>query len=577
MNMKKLFTNFLVCTLKNKKFIANILIIFFLIIANAVETYSQQYHIQGNISTDSAVISYVYLTFIEQGDTSKKYSTITDANGNYQINIITEIKEDNPVIPKNIELGQNYPNPFSVETVVPYKLNNQADIIINIYNILGEKVKTFKLGLQINGIHAVIWDGRNNFGNKVAPGIYLYQLLTKDEMLVNKMVYTGGGRTLIPFFKSNKFLSEGGINLSKKFVKKERVTKQPQEYTVYIENIDNTQPKILAYEFKNIAIQNDTVINFQVKKAEWKSLGLENETVTAIAVDPVSSNIIYAGTMSDFSAGMNGKLFKSNDYGETWDTLLIGGSYRDIIIDPANNNVIYALPGSIIKSEDSGQTWETIINGINIDSETRLQCLAMNPKNPNILYAGTAGFFLGALYKSYDGGLHWNEIGNDSLLDGVINLAIGPIDTNNIYAGTSGRGILWKSTDAGNTWFRTGLDEKGAHDILVDPLQPLNVYAGLRGIFKTENGGISWKEFDNGLPEGIIDVVKIQNYNSQLFIVVTFGDDGGIYKYSDLQNKWVEIGIDNLHVSYYYSDLEISTNSNKLFFGGKGIYVMELK
>jgi len=76
---------------------------------------------------------------------------------------------------------------------------------------------------------------------------------------------------------------------------------------------------------------------------------LENETVTAIAVDPIYPNIIYAGTRYDYSAGINGKLFKSTDSGATWDTLLIGGGYRSILIDPSNHNIIYAAWGGIMK------------------------------------------------------------------------------------------------------------------------------------------------------------------------------------------------------------------------------------
>ena len=146
-----------------------------------------------------------------------------------------------------------------------------------------------------------------------------------------------------------------------------------------------------------------------------------------------------------------------------------------------------------MKSEDGGNTWKPIVNGIDINYETRVQCLAMNPKNLNILYAGTGGFFGGTLYKSYDGGMNWNEIGNNSLLDGVFNIAIDPIDTNNIYAGTAWRGILWKSIDAGNIWFRTGLGEKGLiHDIFINSQSHSIIYVGTYtpGFFKTEDGGI---------------------------------------------------------------------------------------
>lgn len=68
-----------------------------------------------------------------------------------------------------------------------------------------------------------------------------------------------------------------------------------------------------------------------------------------------------------------------------------------------------------------------------------------------------------------------------------------------------------------------------------------------------------------------------QSESSRLFIIATYGDDGGIYEYSFLQNQWNRIGIDNLHITYYYSSLKIISSPNKLYFGSKGMYVMDLK
>ncbi|PJB02445.1 MAG: hypothetical protein CO127_00150 [Ignavibacteria bacterium CG_4_9_14_3_um_filter_36_18] len=313
---------------------------------------------------------------------------------------------------------------------------------------------------------------------------------------------------------------------------------------------------------------------------EWTFLGLENETVTAIAIDPVDPNIIYAGTLYDFSAGINGKLFKSINGGTTWDTLLVVGGYRKIIIDPLNPNIIYAASGGIMKSEDQGKTWQTIVNGIYIDYEKRVQSLAMNPKNPKVLYAGTGGFYGGTMYKSYDGGMHWNEIGNDSLNDGVVSIAIDPIDTNVIYAGTAWRGILWKSTDAGNTWFHTGLGELGVHDIFIDPQTPTILYVGVPwlGIFKTENSGIYWENISQNLPTNCSVIKILKSSSSRLFLIASSRNVSGIYEY-DIYNKWNKTGIDTLeNQNYYYSDLKISSNPDKLYFGGKGgVYVMDLK
>lgn len=554
-----------------KMLFIKVLVIFLLIISQAA--LSQTYHVSGNISAGSTTVSYASITFTEESNSSNTFTTLTDTAGNYQLDIVTAIKNE-PIIPQSIELAQNYPNPFSSETEIPYKLNKQSDVSIKIYNILGQEVKTFRIGTQVNGVHGVRWDGTNNRGEKVSTGIYLYQLITGNEAQVKKMLFSGNSKVI------NVFGTDDFSYHNRKPGKKEISQHILRAYKVQITNVDSTQPKILFTEIQNIIVKHDTTINFQVQRAEqWRFLGLENETVTAIAVDPIDPKIIYAGTLYDYSAGIQGKLFKSTDAGTTWDTLVIGGGYRNILIDPSNHNIMYASPGGIIKSEDGGKTWQPIMDGIYLDAETRVQSLAMNPKNPNVLYAGTGGFFLGNFYKSYDGGLHWTKTPSDSLRDGVVSIAVDPIDTNNVYAGTAWRGILWKSTDAGSNWFRTGLGETGLliHDILINPDQPSTAYAGLRGIFKTEDGGINWESISEGLPI-LNDVIKIQKYNSsRLFIVATFGDDGGIYEYSFLQRQWIRIGINALHVSYYYSDLKIYSNPDKLYFGGKGIYVMGLK
>ena len=530
--------------------------------------------VKGKVSTTTEAVKNALVTFFDENDTTKSYPTLTDSLGNYSIGLITGIGENTATVPTKFELAQNYPNPFTTSTAISYKLNKQSDVQVTIYNILGREVKKFMLGEQPSGVHGILWDGRNNLGEKVTTGIYFYRLNAGKESLVNKMLFTRGDD------RDGNLTVSGNFVLPAQLSKVATVNNSVKSYTARIENTDSTNPRVVVMETENITIIKDTTINFQVQEGEqWHSLGLKNETVTAIAVDPKNTNIIYAGTLYDYSAGINGKLFKSIDGGITWDTLLVGGGYSEILIDPLNTNIIYALPGTIIKSKDGGQTWQSIIDGIYLDFETRLRSLAMNPKDPNELYAGTAGFFGGNLYKSNDGGLHWNKVGDDSLRDGVICIAIDPVDSRNVYTGTADRGILWKSSDAGATWFRTELGEIGTHDIYIDSQTPARVYAGMNrlGIFKSENGGMNWENFSQGLPQDC-NVMKIRKYNySRLFVNATFGEEGGIYEYSYLQNQWVKIGINNLQVQYYYSDLEVSSNPDRLYFGGHGgIYVMDM-
>jgi subtilisin family serine protease len=90
-------------------------------------------------------------------------------------------------IPAQLSLYQNYPNPFNLGTSVSFYLPEKCNIELNVYNILGEKVKTLALGEFVAGSHAVTWDGRNDDGSVVASGVYFYKLKGDNQTLTKKM------------------------------------------------------------------------------------------------------------------------------------------------------------------------------------------------------------------------------------------------------------------------------------------------------------------------------------------------------------------------------------------------------
>lgn len=77
-------------------------------------------------------------------------------------------------IPTHFELFQNYPNPFNPDTYICYNLREPANVQINIYNILGHKVRTLFHARQSTGTFRIRWDGRNDSGFIVAAGMYIY-------------------------------------------------------------------------------------------------------------------------------------------------------------------------------------------------------------------------------------------------------------------------------------------------------------------------------------------------------------------------------------------------------------------
>ena len=96
-------------------------------------------------------------------------------------------------VPSETRLLLNYPNPFNPETWIPYQLSAAADVKVSIYSVNGVLVRTLTLGHQAAGVYqskgrAAYWDGRNDFGERVASGLYFYTLTAGDFSATRKML-----------------------------------------------------------------------------------------------------------------------------------------------------------------------------------------------------------------------------------------------------------------------------------------------------------------------------------------------------------------------------------------------------
>ena len=139
----------------------------------------------------------------------------------------------------------------------------------------------------------------------------------------------------------------------------------------------------------------------------------------------------------------------------------------------------------------------------------RLTSVVGIPGDPNVYYVGAAS---GGIWKTIDGGVHWEPIFDSQPVSSIGQLAIAPSDPNVIWAGTGepwirshisvGQGV-YKSTDAGKTWQLMGLEKTGRISrILIDPKNPDVVLIGAvghaygpqqeRGVFRTADGGKTW-------------------------------------------------------------------------------------
>lgn len=147
-----------------------------------------------NISYDPANEKIYYqlsnLDSLENG-TMNIIIVATDINNNstqesftFQLNV-TAVREIN--LPAEYRLFQNYPNPFNPSTTISFEIPELTDVLLNIYDIQGGFIRTIIQGKMNAGLHYMVWDGKNNFGNKVVSGIYFYQLKSDKINIVKKM------------------------------------------------------------------------------------------------------------------------------------------------------------------------------------------------------------------------------------------------------------------------------------------------------------------------------------------------------------------------------------------------------
>ncbi len=92
------------------------------------------------------------------------------------------------LMPEITELQCNHPNPFNPETTISYSMNENSRVLIEIYNIKGQKIKTLINGFREVGYHSVIWNGKDDSGKLVTSGLYFYRMKTSNYDMMRKMI-----------------------------------------------------------------------------------------------------------------------------------------------------------------------------------------------------------------------------------------------------------------------------------------------------------------------------------------------------------------------------------------------------
>ena len=148
---------------------------------------------QFTVASTSGLIPSDTLTHMEIKDNIIWASTPSDGIvrlANLISPVVVNIEDDykNTIIPTTISLLQNYPNPFNPSTKIQFELPNSAEVQLSIFDVLGNLVKIVASGRYPAGIHTIRWDGKNENGQFVSSGIYIYQLTGKNINISQKMM-----------------------------------------------------------------------------------------------------------------------------------------------------------------------------------------------------------------------------------------------------------------------------------------------------------------------------------------------------------------------------------------------------
>ena len=194
------------------------------------------------------------ITFTNENEPFEEYSDVTDDEGGYRIDLdsATAIEQTDTSLP-SFHLHQNYPNPFNPSTVITYSLPNPGYTRVEIYNSLGQRVRTLVDAWQGAGFHSTTWHGLDDSGQETAAGIYIYRLTSGGLAETGKMILSDGaaGRSS-PGTVTGKVIQEA-----------------PRTYRVSI-----TGAGLLPYEQDGLVFREDSVMDFIVQlettEARWQ-------------------------------------------------------------------------------------------------------------------------------------------------------------------------------------------------------------------------------------------------------------------------------------------------------------------
>src|SRR5215471_15570662 len=236
-----------------------------------------------------------------------------------------------------------------------------------------------------------------------------------------------------------------------------------------------------------------------------------------------------------------------------------------------------ATGGGVWKTVDGGSNWRVVSDK---DFKTgSIGAVAVAESDPNVIYIGAGESPIrgnvsrgDGVYKSTDGGQTWTNLGLSDTQQ-ISRVRVHPKDPNLVYVAAQGhvwgpnaeRGI-YRSKDGGKTWEKVLYvsDKTGASDLAMDPENPRILYAGFwqvyrkpwtlesggpeGGIWKSTNGGDTWKKLSGGLPEGVVGNIGVavsSTKHDRVWAIVESREKGGVYRSDDGGEKWTRTNSEN--------------------------------
>ena len=186
----------------NTFILSHVSVIFFILLCS---NQASAFLVQGTvIDTFYGPVPHAMVTITSESNPEFTFSDTTDEDGTYQI----EVREPDIEIPKQFQLVQNWPNPFNVTTRLGYILDKRDYIRLDIFNILGQKIKVLDKRFRDPGFYVFTWDGCDDHGIPCSSGIYLYSLRAGGREQVKKMVLLDGGES---YSRTSSFTGSGAL------------------------------------------------------------------------------------------------------------------------------------------------------------------------------------------------------------------------------------------------------------------------------------------------------------------------------------------------------------------------------